>query len=332
MRPFLLNLTLFVFVQLAVAAGILSAYRIDPTAYYLIMARKEQRIKDLPSPRVIVIGGSTGPFSCDADALAAATGRPTTILAHHVTLGMTFILNQATAMMHDNTGKQPDLYLFSLEYSLLGKHRNTDPSAMTELLAYHQSGLLRIGVEGGKQFMDSAHILCGRILRRSLRLHLRGTKRELSPSRGPYYRLESFAPEGNIRPELLLADHTKANQDLPIGADSRSIQQASQALKRFAETIRGNGNELVIVLPALPDHVYKQNEAKLNPILDALQDSGIPILNDRSSIPSDPNTFLDTVYHRNRAGMELQTQRVITGLRAAVASGAIAPLPGLMAP
>ena len=80
--------------------------------YHGAVAAKEERLATLPSPKVVIIGGSNATFGMDSEMLEQALCMPVVNMTIHANLGVEFMVNEVKT--HFGPG---DLVLASFEYS-----------------------------------------------------------------------------------------------------------------------------------------------------------------------------------------------------------------------
>jgi len=270
----------------------------DTENYMAAAADKHRLLNSVPSPRVILIGGSNTAFSVDGQKVAERFGMPVINMGLNVDLGLRYMLNEVKPFLRDG-----DILLIFPEYShfsgvpLDGEARELGtlikfcPECLSAISTPRQAFNVVVGLAQGTE---------GDLL------HALGKPREISPV---YYR-HGFDEWGNMVAHL--------NQPAPSGFASAipqiqipSPNRAIELLDAFYRSLEGDV-QVFMVYPAVPVGQYKAQKERFS-ALDALIRSRLefPVVGVPQDFAYAGRLFYDTSYHLNREGRELHTDHVL---------------------
>jgi hypothetical protein len=111
MRRFLAQMGVFWLIQAAIFAAFWAVYTRRTDDYLAASLDKERRLKTLPGPRLVLVGGSNLAFGIDSAVLERRTGRRCVNMGLYAGLGLPFLLGEA------RDGLRPgDVVILALEY------------------------------------------------------------------------------------------------------------------------------------------------------------------------------------------------------------------------
>jgi len=90
----------------------------DELSYYVAMEEKIKRLEQLPSPKIILVGGSNVTFGVDSKRIESEFDLPVVNMSLHAGLGLEFMLNQ----LKNRTAKG-DVVLIAPEYEHFIKNK-----------------------------------------------------------------------------------------------------------------------------------------------------------------------------------------------------------------
>lgn len=268
--------------------------------YLGAMQAKHQRLATLPSPKVVVIGGSAPAFGIDGAALEAALCRPVVNMALHADLGFHFMVQE----VKDELG-EGDLVIVCLE-----QDNFSDPEKYTEVID--------LAVDRYPQalaFVPWVHRPV--VLLRLATLRLQALWRMLVRLGRPYprnlvYAKDAFDDRGDltgygIDPEQDSSPLIKEPFDIVLIGEG-----FDDVLAELNEAACGAGAQVVFVWPALAG---SNEDAERDRMLQrAMLARNIPILGDPHMAIFPDSAFLDTPYHIKRWGRARHTANVIGSL------------------
>lgn len=277
--------------------------------FFLGAADKWRAAEQAPSPKLLVVGGSNTAFGIDSEALGEALDLPVVNLGLHAGLGLEYMLREAEGFVEGG-----DLVVVSPEYEQFFGRQLWGRQQLLELAWLHPASL---------RYMTAPRQLLG-IVRgfptvfqnrlRSLWLDVRSPNREVSHD---IYNRDAFNAHGDVVAHLD-AERDRPVEEMPLLRDTTAAfnQDAVRALAEFHTSVRERGARAFIVLPTIPEPLYRLREAEVTRVYEALREGArAPVLGAPSLQTGGAEDFFDTAYHLSRRGRAAQTERLIVLLR-----------------
>lgn len=282
-------------------------------------AIKRARAQSLPSPKIVVLAGSSALFSIDSGLLETAWGRPVVNLGVNAALGLDYLLRTAEPYL-----KPGDLVLMPLEYPLYQGDGKLNAQLIDHVIGqdlryWHSlawSERLRFIVQS-----SPARLLAG--LRRPTDPRPPGTGLyggNALDERGDHRRNDWALLDPAERAAVAAAHaaarakrHTYGHQDRPDAPGWRRLQA-------FHQRLRAQNITLWLVPPALMDQPsYHQDPIErryYQTLPERVRALGIPFFGAPESFMYPPEDFFDTPYHLTAAARTRHTQALIAQLPA----------------
>lgn len=271
----------------------------DPFA---IMVEKHARLASLPSPKIVILGGSNSLYGIDSKMISDQLNMPVVNMSLQAGLPLEYVLNDAKPYIHPG-----DLVILPLEYEYYFDSSGNNQS-IARLLEIYPRGLFSLPIKKIEQLPDILKIIFQTKLVRmrtktysNLDLH------------------QAYTPEGDLVAHL-------DNPPQPIepvaffGSVDGIKTENIQALNAFAKEVKQNGARAVLFFPSS----RKTNcAATTTPVFDALfqylkGQLKVTIISSPEAYCFDDAYFYDTYYHLNRQGRMIRTQKMIQDLQAAL--------------
>lgn len=270
----------------------------DTENYMAVAADKHRLLDSVPSPRVILVGGSNTAFSLDSQKMAERFGMPVINMGLNVDLGLRYMLNEVKPFLRDG-----DTLLIFPEYShfstgsLDGKARElgTLIKFCPECLSGITTPAQAFNVAAGLFQASESDVL--RALGKVRNLPTVYTRQGFNAWGDMVAHLDQPAPEG------FAASIPQVN--------IKSSNATVDFINRFSRSLDVDAR-VFLVYPAIPIGQYKaqsENFAALNELLHA--ELEIPIVGAPQDFNYAARYFYDTAYHLNREGREAHTIHVI---------------------
>lgn len=312
MAPFLLRLTAFALLQVGVGSLFVLNYEVDRTAYMAATLDKHQRAATVPSPRVLIAGGSSLAFGMDGERLERELGLPVVNLALHLRLGTRFHLAEALSV-----ARAGDVVLLSTEQDAF---IDPDPSVpLFELLEQRPAGMAHVAWADVPWMLDMVHTYLGRIVRRGY-ARMGSSPAHAAVSSPPVpYRRDAFDVRG---------DHV-AHLDMAARAFSRYSSWERELPRRRGETLdllaafraqcAARGVTALWFWPALTEPFYGPSAALLERLDAEIRTrAGLQVLNGPQEVAFPTDHFWDSPHHLARRGRDRLTSLLAPRLRAAI--------------
>lgn len=273
------------------------AARVD---YHGGVTAKEERLTRLPSPKVVVIGGSNATFGLDSEVLERALCKPVVNMSIHATLGMEFMVNQVKE--HLGMG---DIVITSFELSSYSEPiKDNEVHVLTVDRA--PSALHSI-----PWFRRPRVVLNVAILRlQSAWKHATGEwGMEVTEA---VYTTKGFNGRGDMIAHLGLPQRGPDRQQPVEHRFPIFNATAAPVLKDLVENARRSGAQVVFTWPAIAASGHR---ADIDSTLAAeMRAAGFELLGDPTTYVFPDTAFHDTHYHLRATGRQLRTRQLIRDL------------------
>jgi len=275
-----------------------------PDNYLLASIDKENRLMQLQSSKIVVIGGSNTVFNIDSREISAATGLPVVNMGLHAGLGLQYMLNEVEAQIQAD-----DILLIMPEYDqffdrMFDGGRTTlhlimlNPSVFRHIKTWRQTiALLKnVGLEARSKIV----FLLGKNFNEEI------------------YSRRSFDEFGDLRGEIIGSESQidlqtenywiNAVQDI----DKTSIRQ----MNRFYARATGKGVRVFLAFPPVSLEKYPNNRRNIIDMEDYFcQNVEIPLLISPGAVKIPAIKYFNTFYHLNTIGRQQYTSALIAALK-----------------
>lgn len=273
----------------------------DPS-YFASIIDKHKRLQNIPSPRIILIGGSGLAFGIKSKWIQQDLGLPVINMGVHAGFGLMYNMSEIKPYIGKN-----DIIVIIPEYeNFLGTSFNGDEESAYNFMNFPEN---RKYTHSFKQYSAVLRHISHALRSRLFNL-VTGNRFVCTPD----YNRKSFNQYGDSEAHLNKPSHF-SGQAVGYEMNGEINKDVIPELNNFNDYVEKRGARAFFIYPALMDVQYIKNKKKIEMISDALtRELKIPIL----STPLDfvfPQTFFyDTVYHLTGAGRMLRTQKVIQKL------------------
>lgn len=299
MRRFLRDVTVFVGLQVAILAALDGLYmaRYGRQHYLASFVDKAERLERTPSPRILLVGGSSWAFGTKSAVLERATGRPVVNLGVHAGFGLAFMLAQAA-----EAARGGDLLILAPEYALLEPGEFMDTAVLQLQMRLAPQSARFLSARHLPRLLDTGLFPATDRLK-ALRSFLRG-----QPADALYNRA-SFNANGDM-----VGHHSygswKANGQHVLVPGPEGATGAIAQLAEFARTVRARGADVLIVPAPIPADDYESQRERAAALWAAVaRDSGIEVVGARRTYSRD--LFFDTAYHLTLEGKLTRTRALV---------------------
>lgn len=316
-KQFFIKVLIFI-APIAMMLGILSGIYLpsDPQGYMAAWIDKNTLIKETPSPRILLVGGSNLTFGIDSKTLSTVSGLPVVNTSLHAGVGLDVTLNNVKQYIREG-----DIILLVPEYEYFGisdGHTRGGVPTLAALLDAYPPAFFQFGPLQLDRLPDIlSAVIKMRFDRykamRTVDFDLNRYDREI---RGPVYSRDQFNQYGDEIGHLNITENPfPLNQLHYLGArigNGRVIQ----LLKDFGEFANQRGARIIYLFP-----YGRKYNCDLS--LDGLQKL-YPFVVDHfqfTTVSTPLNNcvydelFFDTNYHLTKTGRELRSVRMVEELR-----------------
>lgn len=277
-----------------------------PANDYLQAIQDKMRLMSAaPSPRILLVGGSSTAFGFNSTALSVATGRAVVNMGVHAGLGLDFMLRSVEDSLHPG-----DLVIVTPEYELFDKGLRSN-TVLYQILPYMQNpdAYLHSVAERVEYRLQ---LRVQRVQRVVVYLIKRMFGRVPAPD---MYRRDAFNAQGDIE----LPDTTRSRLDTTrYGRQPTPHKTLDESVIRrlstFADKAGERGASVLLMYPPLVAQAYANDSTNIAEMQQALEKALLP----RVTIAGPPQDFVwpaeyffDTEYHLNPRGRERRTSQLI---------------------
>jgi len=276
----------------------------DPANYFQASLLKTNLLKDTPSPRLIVVGGSNAAFGIDSELLEAALGMPVINVGLHGGMGeVSYREVGAYLRPNDIVLLLPEYYMFGDEEALEG-----NDSILAQWIEYDWSRM---------RFVSFARIPAITLTMAQVKIT----------------RVAAFAYEGgDLGRGIYLSENFNSRGDFvghlqfetPVMTAPFDAYLKSDILynfgfdffERFNRDALKKGATVYFEFPASRDtNCLLTGIEKITRLYRSIQErTTIPVLTPLNQICFPDAYFFDTPYHLNAAGRQAMTERIIKDL------------------
>ena len=295
-------------VGLLTAALILLVFlgiRPDPTHYFAGSLRQVELLENVPSPRIILVGGSNVSFGLDAALMQKKLGLPVINDGLHAGLGVVPLKEIQQYI------REGDVIIVSLEYNMFS-HRETmagDRAFLSDWIEYSPRRIKYLLDPLAETPSIYATMLQRKVNRQVNTILLGGS---LEESRGVFSGA-NFDGEGDFIGHLEAASVSRRKiPSVPYPVTSLQ-DDIFVFLEHFDRIAREKGARVYFAAPASRQSNCKATgAAPMAEFFKAFQErSSIPVLTPLEDVCLPDKYFFDSEYHLNAQGRELRTERLI---------------------
>jgi hypothetical protein len=279
---------------------VFSSFISDKNHYIAATIDKENRLKNVKSPRIIIIGGSGSAYSINSEVIEDSLNLPVINMALAYGLGLDFMLNEVVNNINKNDKivVVPEYYLpLEGNNKLLSLVNDLNPDAKNyiELNAEDRLRLILVNFQrvGSSIFYNIKN-----------KKDSIATRNTFNANGDVIFHLE----KPNTRP---LKDQEKLTKKL--------YNKEINKLNWFAKTIESKGAKMYLSFAAYPITEYAKNKEAINFFESRIKtEVNCKILNKPEDNLYDEAEFFDTVYHLNKTGRSKRANYLIKVLKQAL--------------
>lgn len=305
MREFFLKvllLSLLVFISFAVVLGFINTS--DKYRYFAATIDKHALLKNAPSPKIVIVGGSNVALSIDGALIERELGIPIVNMGLHGGLGLRYMLNEVKPYV----GKDDVIVIIPEYQQFLGLLEGDD--TLIDLLFLYPEGIRYL------EFPDQYLALLGKF-RSAVAGQIKGyIQNTRNGGTHPIYNRQAFDRNGDMISHLgQTADVNFANVPLLSQNESTFDAGSVRVLNQFDAYAQSVGAQAVLTFATIPDVHFKASEKQLQLVYTNLRGRlTTPILATPAESTLPIEYFYDTAYHLNARGREIRARQLIGDL------------------
>ena len=304
-RAFFINLLQVILLTAAMIAIFFLSIGPDPTHYFAGSHLQIDLLKNTPSPRIILVGGSNVSFGIDAELMQRTLGIPVINDGLHAGLGV------APLRELEEYLRPGDIVIISLEYNMFSYNSvmEGDPAFLSDWIEYSPRRIRYLS-DPWRQTLSLYAIMLQRKINREVNRYLLGGSLDEMRSvfSGTKYNANGdfigHLQEASTRPRKIPSVAYLApnfQEDIFIfleGFDQRAQKKGAEVYFEPPASRRSNCKTTGKTVMA---KFFKTFEERLS----------IPVLTPLDEVCLPDKYFFDTAYHLNAEGRRLRTQRLI---------------------
>ncbi len=268
--------------------------------YHGATSAKLERLMSLPSPKVVVVGGSNMTFGVDSEELEKALCMPVVNMSIHASLGIEYMVNE----VKDHLGKG-DLVIAGFEGASLNVASKDNevhvltvdraPAALAAIPWYRRP---RILINVAIMRLQAAW------------KYATGEWGDEEPE--PVYTARGFNERGDMVAHLGLPQRPPELQERVVYPTPLIGDEVIPMLKDLVANAERKGAKVVFVWSCVASS-SRRPDLELE-IEQRMRQAGIPLLGEAAAVVFPDTSFHDTHYHLRATGRKLRTQRLIEEL------------------
>jgi hypothetical protein len=276
------------------------------TCYLAGTIEKHKLIAEVPSPRVILVGGSNVAFGLDGEYLQKNLGVPVINMGLHGGLGLRYSLDEVVPYI-----KAGDVFILSPEYPQFDEPDGD--LTLLQLLQVYPRGLQYIALENIAAF-PRAFLQMSQFKR-----NWWGRRGFKSPAYDPVYNRAAFNANGDVISHLsrLTPPHANFPKELRLLGATDSSCPTIIALNKFQQICADRGATVFFAFPAVISDYYRQTENFSNiKLLDTnlRRHTSLIVLGTPGDNAYPPNDFFDAINHLTKGPRFERTKRLLVDL------------------
>jgi hypothetical protein len=304
-RAFFRSLTQVALLTAGMIVLLFVGIRPDPSHYFAGSLRQIQLLEDVPSPRIILVGGSNVSFGLDAALMQKTLGVPVINDGLHAGLGVVPLTELQEYM------RAGDVIIVSLEYSMFSSREIMagDRAFLSDWIEYSPHRLKYL-LDPLAETPGIYATMLQRKINRQVNTYLLGGS--LDETRGVFSGTK-FDEEGDFIGHL--DEASVSRRKIPsVPYPVVSLQEDLFVfLENFNRIAHEKGARVYFEAPASRQSNCKATgEAPMADFFETFQErSSIPMLTHLEEVCLPDKYFFDTAYHLNAQGREIRTKRLI---------------------
>jgi hypothetical protein len=306
-RKFLYKILLLA-VILTVSVLALNQYHIHQSLPYEyaggMLLDKHTIAQNTPSPKILIVGGSSGSFGINSDILETNTKRPVANMSFIAPFGTFFILNDAIAEV-----KQNDTILVTLEYDI---EKYCPADILLSVSDFYPSAKKYLKKESNPIVVIKDRVNHKITNVRKLFWNNFTTNQnkaaQVSDVTSVYFR-NAFSKKGDIISHLNNIPKPIDHHLFPKAIVDFSAQ--IEDLNIFVEKAKAKGAEVYYVFPPLSQSTYQYGKDNIESIaMQIKQKAKCKIIGTPIAFVMPDSAFFDSFYHLNAQGRDLRTKKL----------------------
>ena len=311
MKNFILKLLSIVGGVCLIELGLLELVPVDMNNYLLEYNKKIELLKNTPSPRVIVVGGSSVAFNTLSPMIKDSLGCNVINFGLHAGIGSRLPINDIKPFI-----KQGDIVVITIEYGDFFTSGEGEVPTLTSMMVYKNwQGWEYLNFGQWKNVLYGIPKIAYSNIRRLLSYPIYKTWSSTNISDVTFqYSSKGFNQWGDEISHFKYENITFMEDN--YSSYSRVINDGFvKFLYSSCTDIEEHGGKVIMIPPTCLNNYVHHEENNIKLIAEALKEIGYPYFISPSNMTLDKECFFDSKYHCNYQGATINTNRVIQSLR-----------------
>ena len=277
------------------------------------LEQKHTRLHSLPSPKVIIIGGSNAAFGIDSERLEEALCRPVVNMSIHASLGYRFMVDEVIDWIGTD-----DLVIVALEQSGYSEPAKDNDMHLLAVDRFPEA-------LGNIPWYLRPKVIAGIAVMRLQAAWKVLSGAWTSDEPDPVYRADGFNLQGDVISHL---DRPRRDASRKARAEYREPKFAPEFVEltdALAQRVAEAQGTLVFAWPTVAQSSYEPEFHEA--MRDGLVAQGYTITGGSQDYVYPDSSYYDTHQHLNAAGRQLRTSRLLDDLCGLAAVGCCVTLP-----
>lgn len=310
MNRFIIKLAFFtlLFFIMIVLLSYKKNYLVDTNDYMAAMIYKHQLLKNIPGPRIIIVGDSNVAFGIDSHEVEKVLNYKVINMGLHIGLGLDFMLNE----IKDDI-RPDDIIIISIAWFLpeTGSPGVQSHAALfyPDAKKYFKQSISEILFFPVLEMQENIKVDFKKLINNKLKK--RNFNEEIVT---PVYSRRAFNEYGDATAHLDLPSTFKIDYKNDI--ISYQYYKGIKNLNNFYQYAQSKKANVYFTFPCYPESLYKINKKVIDAYYNDLKkDLIMPIITTPDYLIFPDNYFYDTYYHLNRKGRDIRTKLFIDTLK-----------------
>ena len=262
---------------------------------------KHQRLSSLPSPKIVLVGGSNLPFGIKSQAIEEAVNVPVVNMGLHAGLGINFILSEVEEDIHSG-----DVVIVSLEYHhFISKSMYNGEDVLAALLFDVNRDCIKYVKPS--QWVALLPNLCLYSSKKIINI----SPKTVDDFESLFTR-ESFNAFGDEVAHYGMPSTVHSGEKPALG--NVVYTKAIQRLVRFRDFVDSLGARFILVACPYPEAQYEKDIAAIDRIVDAVHSSGLTFWIEPQDCVFPDSLMFNSFFHLSEEGAEIRTAQLINTL------------------
>ncbi len=262
---------------------------------------KHQLLSKTTTPRLIIIGGSNVAFGIDSEALEQTLNKKVINMGLRRGLGLQLMLDEVTPYLQAG-----DVVIVIPEYEYFFEHELSG-LALIQLAEANASGWEHLHAVA-----DYRRAL--KYLPRWLQTKMNAQLTGKAPQRHPVYNKGAFNAHGDVVSHL---NDSTSNLNVEVAFFEKEYKdKAFEWLNHFYDQAKRKQAQAYFIHPVFPAPHHQEHQSVIYGLDSIMQlHLRMPVLSTSKEVTLPQHYFFDTVYHTNKEGRRLRTNKLIALLQ-----------------